>query len=172
MVVRAGWRTGHRSKRSAAGFSTLFQWAFIARESFPAHINPLVFFPIVILMYYAALLVHESGHLLAGLIVGFRVDHMRVGPLLFRPPLRVSVQRHNLYGRRGTCPDDPLWQRRIALQDASLRSRRCFSEPALRRVSSLAVLANGTSGVWILRSSVAVNGRIQSGPIHAAGVHF
>lgn len=67
-------------------------------KTFLLNINPLVFFPLVILMYYAAVLVHESGHLLAGLIVGFRVDHMRVGPLLFRPPLRVSVQRHNLYG--------------------------------------------------------------------------
>src|SRR5690242_18509088 len=60
--------------------------------------NRLVFFPMVILMYYTALLVHESGHLLAGLLVGFRVDHMCVGPLLFRPPLRVSLQRRNLYG--------------------------------------------------------------------------
>ena len=67
-------------------------------KTFLLNINPLVFFPLVILMYYTALLVHESGHLLAGLMVGFRVDHMRLGPLLFRPPLRVSVQRHNLFG--------------------------------------------------------------------------
>jgi len=67
-------------------------------KAFLLNINPLVFFPLMILMYYAALLVHESGHLLAGLLVGFRVDHMCVGPLLFRPPLRVSLQRRNLYG--------------------------------------------------------------------------
>jgi hypothetical protein len=43
--------------------------------------------------YYAMIAVHELGHALAGLGVGFRLRSLRVGPLLFRGPLRVSLYR-------------------------------------------------------------------------------
>lgn len=43
--------------------------------------------------YYGMIAVHELGHVLAGLCVGFRPRSLRVGPLLFRGPFRVTLYR-------------------------------------------------------------------------------
>ncbi len=43
--------------------------------------------------YYAMIAVHELGHVLAGLGVGFRFRSLRVGPILFNRPFRVSLYR-------------------------------------------------------------------------------
>ena len=43
--------------------------------------------------FYLMLAVHELGHVFAGLCVGFRYRALRVGPLLFSRPFRVSVYR-------------------------------------------------------------------------------
>ena len=43
--------------------------------------------------FYLMLAVHELGHVLAGLCVGFRCRSLRVGPLLFNRPFRLSLYR-------------------------------------------------------------------------------
>jgi hypothetical protein len=43
--------------------------------------------------YYLMLAVHELGHVVAGLCVGFHCRSLRIGPLLFSGPLRVSLYR-------------------------------------------------------------------------------
>jgi hypothetical protein len=43
--------------------------------------------------FYAMLVIHELGHLIAGLCVGFRCRSFRVGPVLVERPLRVSFYR-------------------------------------------------------------------------------
>jgi hypothetical protein len=43
--------------------------------------------------FYAMLAIHELGHVVAGLCVGFRCRSLRVGPLLFTHPFRVSLYR-------------------------------------------------------------------------------
>jgi len=43
--------------------------------------------------FYLMLAVHELGHVAAGLCVGFRLRSLRVGPLLFSRPFRVSLYR-------------------------------------------------------------------------------
>jgi hypothetical protein len=43
--------------------------------------------------YYLMLAIHELGHVVAGLWVGFRLRSLRVGPLLFDRPFRVSFYR-------------------------------------------------------------------------------
>jgi hypothetical protein len=43
--------------------------------------------------FYLMLAVHELGHVLAGLCVGFRCRSLRLGPLVFSRPLRVSLYR-------------------------------------------------------------------------------
>ncbi len=43
--------------------------------------------------FYLMLAVHELGHVVAGLSVGFRCRLLRVGPLLFSRPFRVSLYR-------------------------------------------------------------------------------
>jgi hypothetical protein len=43
--------------------------------------------------YYLMITVHELGHVVVGLCLGFRLRSLRIGPLLFTPPLRVSLYR-------------------------------------------------------------------------------
>jgi hypothetical protein len=43
--------------------------------------------------FYLMLAFHELGHVAAGLCVGFRCRSLRVGPLLFNRPFRVSLYR-------------------------------------------------------------------------------
>lgn len=43
--------------------------------------------------YYLMIAIHELGHVVAGLCVGFRLRSLRVGPLLFHRPFRVSLYR-------------------------------------------------------------------------------
>jgi hypothetical protein len=43
--------------------------------------------------FYLMLAIHELGHVVAGLCVGFRCLSFRVGPLLFNRPFRVSLYR-------------------------------------------------------------------------------
>ncbi len=43
--------------------------------------------------FYLMLAVHELGHVAAGLCVGFRLRSLRIGPLLFSRPFRVSLYR-------------------------------------------------------------------------------
>jgi hypothetical protein len=43
--------------------------------------------------FYLMLAVHELGHVLAGLCVGFRCRSLRVGPLLFNRPFQLSLYR-------------------------------------------------------------------------------
>jgi hypothetical protein len=43
--------------------------------------------------FYLMLAVHELGHVAAGLCVGFRLRALRIGPLLFSRPFRLSLYR-------------------------------------------------------------------------------
>ena len=39
---------------------------------------------------YLAIIIHETGHMIAGLCSGYRVDFVRFGPIQINPPFRVS----------------------------------------------------------------------------------
>jgi hypothetical protein len=43
--------------------------------------------------FYLMLAIHELGHVAAGLCVGFRCRSLRIGPLVFNRPFRVSLYR-------------------------------------------------------------------------------
>src|SRR5207253_2856094 len=43
--------------------------------------------------FYLMLAIHELGHVVAGLCVGFRFRSLRLGPVLFNRPFRVSLYR-------------------------------------------------------------------------------
>lgn len=53
---------------------------------------PAVAYEIAILAanLFLAIIIHETGHLIAGLCSGYRVDFVRVGPIQINPPFRVS----------------------------------------------------------------------------------
>ncbi|PYP83881.1 MAG: hypothetical protein DMG65_23520 [Candidatus Angelobacter sp. Gp1-AA117] len=55
--------------------------------------------PLLAISY--TLIIHECGHLLAGLCVNFRLLTIRVGPLEIRPPFRVSLTREFERGPAG-----------------------------------------------------------------------
>jgi hypothetical protein len=47
----------------------------------------------VLCAFYLMIAIHELGHLVVGLCVGFRCRSLRIGPLVFSPPLRLSLYR-------------------------------------------------------------------------------
>ena len=47
----------------------------------------------VIGLLFATIAVHELGHMLGALAVGFRIKSIRVGRLLIEPPFRLSIHR-------------------------------------------------------------------------------
>jgi hypothetical protein len=52
--------------------------------------NILLFLASTSLIVFAAVAIHEFGHILAGLAVGFRFNMVRIGPLQIDWPFRVS----------------------------------------------------------------------------------
>ncbi len=40
--------------------------------------------------YFLAMIIHETGHMIAGLCSGYRMDYMRVGPIQINSRFRVS----------------------------------------------------------------------------------
>jgi len=55
--------------------------------------NIFLFAVSTVLIAFAAVAIHELGHILAGLAVGFRFNTMRIGPLQFDRPFRISRYR-------------------------------------------------------------------------------
>jgi hypothetical protein len=56
---------------------------------------PLLLLVIIFYIYanlYLGIIIHEAGHLLAGVLSGYRVNFMRVGPMQINPPFQVSRQ--------------------------------------------------------------------------------
>jgi len=51
--------------------------------------------------FYLMLATHELGHVVAGLCAGFRCRSLRVGPLLFGRPFRVSLYRSYFFFTAG-----------------------------------------------------------------------
>ena len=64
--------------------------------------------------FYLMLAVHELGHVVAGLSVGFRCRSYRVGPLRFNHPLRVSLYRGPGAIVTGVAELDPITTNRLA----------------------------------------------------------
>ena len=55
--------------------------------------NISLFVVSTVLIAFAAVAIHELGHILAGLAVGFRFNTLRIGPLQFDRPFRISRYR-------------------------------------------------------------------------------
>ena len=47
----------------------------------------------VLAAFYVMLAIHELGHVAIGLCTGFRLRSLRIGPLVFTPPFRMSLYR-------------------------------------------------------------------------------
>jgi hypothetical protein len=56
---------------------------------------------LIFLLLMAAIAIHESGHLLVGLAVGFGFNGMNIGPIQIEPPFRISRNRGAITGRTG-----------------------------------------------------------------------
>lgn len=55
--------------------------------------NIFLFVASTLLLAFVAVAIHELGHIFVGLAVGFRFNTMRIGPLQFDRPLRISRYR-------------------------------------------------------------------------------
>src|SRR5688572_9999178 len=67
-----------------------------------------------------AVVVHETGHLLAGLCAGFRFSQLRAGPLQIDRPFRVSFRRSQGIGYAGWVSMFPARRDRLLLRAALL----------------------------------------------------
>ena len=67
-----------------------------------------------------AIVVHETGHLLAGLCAGFRFSQLRAGPLQIDRPFRVSLRRSQGIGYAGWVSMFPARRDRLLLRAAVL----------------------------------------------------
>jgi hypothetical protein len=63
--------------------------------------GPLISFALLPFLLFAVIIVHELGHLVCGLCVGFRLMSIRFGPLRISPPFRVSVKLEPKTGASG-----------------------------------------------------------------------
>lgn len=83
-----------------------------------------------------AIAVHEVGHVLGGLLAGFRFSTLRIGPLQIDRPLRISLQRASGAGYAGWASMHPT--RRDRLRQRALLL--VFAGPAASLLSAGAVL--------------------------------
>ena len=81
VAVAAAWVFG------PSAFISVWRWIGMSTR-----LSPLTWFEFVC-AGVAAVAFHEIGHVLGGICAGFRIHSLRVGPLEFRKPLRISAHR-------------------------------------------------------------------------------
>jgi hypothetical protein len=70
-------------------------------DSISSNWGPLVIAALLPFLLFAVVIVHEIGHLVCGLCVGFRLMSVRFGPVRISPPFRVSVKFEPKTGASG-----------------------------------------------------------------------
>lgn len=70
-------------------------------ESIASNWGPLIIPALLPFLLFAVIVVHEIGHLVCGLSVGFRLMSVRFGPVRISPPFRVSVRFEPKTGASG-----------------------------------------------------------------------
>jgi hypothetical protein len=90
---RSAWSTGVQILIGAIiGIAITFP-AFVLMDSRSNQISPftpLIFILEVYVAQYLYIIIHECGHLVAGLSMGLRLNFVRFGPLQINPPFTVS----------------------------------------------------------------------------------
>ncbi|HXH50525.1 MAG TPA: M50 family metallopeptidase [Terriglobia bacterium] len=76
--------------------------------------GPAALFLALFLGFVGSTAIHEAGHLLAGLLAGFRFSSLRIGPLQFEQPFRVSIHRGGRTGAAGWTRMFPGGSHRLA----------------------------------------------------------
>jgi hypothetical protein len=72
-----------------------------ALDSISSNWGPLVIAALLPFLLFSVVIVHEIGHLVCGLCVGFRLMSVRFGPVRISPPFRVSVKFEPKTGASG-----------------------------------------------------------------------
>lgn len=90
----------------------------------------------VLAAYYLMIAVHELGHVVAGLCVGFRLRSYRVGPLVFMPPFRVTLYRGPGAFVNGVAELIPVATDKLASRGIAM----VLGGPAANLLSALAVI--------------------------------
>lgn len=70
-------------------------------DSISSDWGPLITFALLPFLLFAVVIVHEIGHLVCGLCVGFQLTSVRFGPVRISPPFRVSVKFEPKTGASG-----------------------------------------------------------------------
>jgi hypothetical protein len=78
--------------------------------------TPLLYFFALLAATFTAVAIHEIAHAVAGVIVGFRFNSLRIGRLQFDRPFRVSLYRGRGTGSGGWASLLPVEQDRLILR--------------------------------------------------------
>lgn len=119
---------------------SLHKWALSQFEQlFPDSLTPagIVFVGVIgILIGFSVTAIHELGHLIVGVVVGFRCNSLFLGPLQFNAPFRLSLNpdlRSWWHGGVTLVPDQPEKIRAGAIA-------MVFAGPAANLLTGCAIL--------------------------------
>lgn len=85
--------------------------------------------------YYAAVTIHELGHVLAGTLVGYRLRQLRIGPVLLQRPFSLSVAARGWFGGHALMSPDSSG--RVAWKEVVL----ALGGPVANLMTAFALLA-------------------------------
>jgi len=109
-----------------------------------------------LLVAFASVAVHETGHVLGGLCAGFRFNSLRIGPLLIHPGFRISRYRGSGAWLGGAASMIPVSSDRIASRALAW----VCAGPAASILSGCGVLLllSGNLAAWLFALATVVGG--------------
>jgi hypothetical protein len=115
-----------------------------------------------LLVAFAVVSVHETGHVLGGLCAGFRFNSLRIGPLIIHRGFRISLCRQLAAWLGGAAQMIPVSSDRLAARALAL----VCAGPAASLLSACAVLLLPSRGpaLWLFALASAVGGLADLAP--------
>src|SRR5215471_21213413 len=101
-------------------------------------------------LLFAAIAVHEAGHALIGVLVGFRFNSLRIGPVQFDRPFRISRYRGKGTGSGGWASLLPVKQDHLILRTVTMLFAGPGSNLASVCLTLLLPYANGPGSLWFV----------------------
>jgi hypothetical protein len=109
-------------------------------------------------LLFAAIAVHEVGHALIGVLAGFRFNSLRIGPVQFDRPFRISLYRGKGTGAGGWASLLLLKQDHAVLRTVAM----LLAGPGANLLSAwllfLLPYAKGSSSLWFIYWSLLLGG--------------
>ncbi|HKV92778.1 MAG TPA: hypothetical protein VJW20_09540 [Candidatus Angelobacter sp.] len=82
----------------------------------PGGVGLALFIPFIVVVTFLAVAIHECVHAVVGVLVGFHFNSLRIGPVLFDRPFRISIYHGRGTGAGGWTSLFPVKQDRLILR--------------------------------------------------------